>query len=73
MLQLWVLLAAEILEEKTSQIVLRNLCFLGEVQLNTALHLFQITRRKGGAQTKAKPTLLQEALPPTLLPSPTTH
>lgn len=46
MLQLWVLLATEILKEKTSQIVLRNLCLLGEVQLNTVFHLFKIHRTK---------------------------
>lgn len=41
-----VLLATEILKEKTSQIVLRNLCLLGHIQLNTVLHLFKIHRTK---------------------------
>lgn len=64
MLQLWVLLATEIVEEKTSQIVLRNLYILGEAQLNTVLHLFKIHRTNfvkligGRVAHKLKPNLL---------------
>ena len=46
-LQLWVLLATGILEEKASQIVLRDfLCLSGQAQLNTFLHVFKIHRAK---------------------------
>lgn len=47
MLQLWVLLVTQILEEKTSQIVLRDFsCLSGEAQLITFIHLFKIHRAK---------------------------
>jgi len=45
-LQLRLLLATGILEEKTSQIVLRDFCLSGEAQLNTFIHLCKIHRTK---------------------------